>query len=418
MTPLQLPAALSTNEVCNDGGKARQGKARPQNKVGIEAALFGSNPRFAQWKGDFRSAYLDWQPSVENERELFLPPSKENTTKTSQDTDQVEDAESRRESAIKAAERKQRPAAYRFTIRGEEIDLFPEPPDPEDPAFARDTFEELVAKTKELHERLLRTNSAHRPLLSVERLLNALSNGFEDLRPGLLMSRVRSVEADQAAFDSEEARGELFADAMAMMSDTMQTARDLMAAFPIIRRIEAERLALDLYRHADTVPIIQDNISAISELASHSEVVTSAANSALVQNDAAISETANTVLRVSLVADKALVVRNFVGAVANKLGIEIADLSTQSWLALKEGFPQGVGIAARIGPLLVLGSMIAGPAGGIAAVLPAFKPVASLLKKIVAEELRKDDALPEPIAGSLRAPRAKRKPDLKRHHNI
>jgi hypothetical protein len=231
----------------------RTGKTKPQDLSVIESALFGSNRNLEMWKVDLRAAYDSWP--------YILPLA----DKPNQPYDTA--ARVRREEAIKAAERRQRPAAYRFTIRDEKIDLSPEQPDPEDPSFARDTYQELVTKAQELRERLRRTNSAHRPCGSIERLLLALNGGFENLRPGVLMSRVRSIEADQAAFDSEDARGELFADALAMMSDTVQTARDLMSVFPVVRRIEAERLALDLDRRADTVPTIQGDMLIIAEAA-------------------------------------------------------------------------------------------------------------------------------------------------------
>src|SRR5947207_2608106 len=53
-----------------------------------------------------------------------------------------------------AATADQRPAAYRFTLRDGKIDVLAEVPEPEDRAFALDTYNELVAKTRELCDRL------------------------------------------------------------------------------------------------------------------------------------------------------------------------------------------------------------------------------------------------------------------------
>ena len=45
-------------------------------------------------------------------------------------------------------------------------------PEPENREFALDTYDELVAKARELHDRLKGTNSARRLCNSVERLLS------------------------------------------------------------------------------------------------------------------------------------------------------------------------------------------------------------------------------------------------------
>jgi len=146
-------------------------------------------------------------------------------------------------------------------------------------------------------------------------LIDALSVTFDELRPGLLLSRVRSIEADRAAFDNDEARSELFADAVAVIGDVLQTARDLLAAFPVVRHIEAERLALDLDRQPDLIAAVAQQATAITTAAATSEVVTPKAIAALGQNDAAISSATDALLWTSLIADKVLVVGNFARAV-------------------------------------------------------------------------------------------------------
>jgi hypothetical protein len=56
---------------------------------------------------------------------------------------------------------------------------------------------------RELHERLKGTNSARRVCDSIERLLVALGPRFDDLRPGVSLSRSRDIEADRAAVGDE-----------------------------------------------------------------------------------------------------------------------------------------------------------------------------------------------------------------------
>jgi hypothetical protein len=299
------------------------------------------------------------------------------------------------------ASAEQRPAAYRFELRGGKIDVLPELPEPEDRGFALDTYQELVAKARELLERLKGANSARRVRDSIGRLLIALGAGFDDLRPGVLLSRERSIAADRAAFENDEARGELFPDAIAMMDDTLLTLRDLLAVFPIVRRIEAERLALDLDRNPDAIPIIHQQMNTIQAVAFQSGAVTEDAIGALTQSDPDIEGAADPMVRISLIADKLLVLRNFAGAVIGGVanygriaGAELGELAGKSWLAIKDELPKGVGAAARIAPLVALvtlAGVVAGPVATIASVVPVFKPIAETLKNAVRGGLK--DAL-------------------------
>jgi hypothetical protein len=278
----------------------------------------------------------------------------------------------------------------------------PERPEAIDAELALDTYRELVAKAQALHGRLLQSNSARRVCGSLEMLLEALGSHFDDLRPGVLLSRERSIAADRAAFDTADGRGELFADAFAMLDDTLLTLRDLLAAFPIVRRIEAERLALDLDRSADAVPIIQEQMAAIEATAEKSGAVSERTIAALTQNDAAIEDAIDPVVQRSLVADKLLVFRNFGGAVVGgvasygriavgKAGMELGELVGKSWQAIKDELPKGIGANARIAPLVglaTLAGVIAGPVASMASLVPAFKPISEALKSAIRDGLR------------------------------
>ena len=310
----------------------------------------------------------------------------------------------------------QRPAAYRFTLRDKKLDVLPEQPEPEDRQFALDTYEELISKARDLYERLSRTNSANRACSGIERLIAALGTSFDDLRPGVLLSRARSIEADRAAFDTVEARGELFADVFAMMDDTLQSVRDLLAVFPIVRRIEAERLALDLDRNAGAVPILRDRMAEIQSAAERSDAATDRSIDALAQNDAAIEEATDPVLRTSLVADKLLVVRNFLSAAASTLTKELSDLGGQSWAELKAGLPKGVGFAARAAPymgLVAFTGWLAGPVASIAAVVPGFRGIASAFKLFAFTAEGADAKPPAANLSRERSRKPARKPNRK-----
>jgi hypothetical protein len=311
----------------------------------------------------------------------------------------VDDEETRKGLKKKSRKRRppkgvdQRPAAYRFTSHGDKIDVLPEPPKPLDRQTAADTHQELLAKARDLLARLQGSNSAQRVCDSVRALADALDVRFEELRPGVLLSRVRSLDADRAAFDTEEARAELFPDAFARADDVVQSARDLLAIFPLVRQIEAERLALELDRRLDALPVIEQGAKQIEEAARQSGAVTESAVRALAQNDAAIRAARDPVLRNSLIADKLLVIGNFARAVAEKAWTEIGEIGADSWKEIKEKLPKGVGAAARAAPLMGLVTLtvwIAGPVIGVAAAVPAWKSLSGTFQKLADDSPRTD----------------------------
>lgn len=233
-------------------------------------------------------------------------------------------------------------------------------------------------------------------------MLNTLGNALADVRPGLLLSRVRSIEADRNAFNTRKARQELFPDAIATVDDLLLSARDLMAVFPIIREIEAEQMALAIQRDPNTLRAIRRDTDAIKHSATESEAVTTSAVAALKEQDADIDAARNGTVRARLTADQLLVVRNFVSeafraaraggkAVAatvspglRRAGSELRDLGGESWKQFKENFPEGVGAAARLIPIGALAALlagIAGPVGGLAALSGSFKEIAKAIKK-------------------------------------
>jgi hypothetical protein len=323
----------------------------------------------------------------------------------------VFDPLSRNELSFPPIEVEQGPGAYRFRLHEDKLDVLPEPPEAEDEQFAVDIYEDLITKARELLDRLKRTNSAARVCNDVERLLSALGTNFDELRPGLLLSRARSIEADRAAFDTEEARVELFADAFAMMDDTLQTLRDLLAVFPIVRRIEAERLALDLDRNREAVPVISEHIDEIQQGAEELKAATEQAIRALGANDPAIEEATDPVLRTSLIADKLLVVRNFLSAAATIVGKELGGVAGPSWAAFKVELPKGIGAATRVAPFMALIAFVgwaAGPVLGIASVVPALKPIAAAFTKLVGgEKLTRTNTKPTPKKPASRARKPK-----------
>jgi hypothetical protein len=165
-----------------------------------------------------------------------------------------------------------------------------------------------------------------------------------------------------------------------------------------VRHIEAEGLALQLDRNADAIPAVQQEMNAVKVAATQSWAVTEEALDALAQNDAAIEEALDPVARTGLIADKLLVVGNLARAVLDGVaicgrivGTELGEVAGKSWRAIKDDLPKGVGTAARVAPLVglvTLASVIVGPIGSIAAVVPVFKPIADTLRKMTANMLK------------------------------
>lgn len=282
----------------------------------------------------------------------------------------------------------QRPAAFRFAIRGGKIDALPEKADILDLEAAKDLYAELKAKAQTLQDRLARTNSDKRAQDSVTRLIESLDAGIHEVRPGLLLSRSRSIEADRAAFNTRKARQELFPDAIAMMDDVLMSARDVMTVFPIVREIEAEQLALEVQRDGHAIQTIQRHTNTIKGVAATSDEVTAAAAAALKAQDADIATARTPVVRARLVADQLLVVRNFVGEVVRivRTGAKRAATSPALQRAgseFNDGLSQGSKLTGGMLPVVGAGLLIGliDPVAGLAAFVGGFKLLGKVLGK-------------------------------------
>ncbi|WP_271586051.1 hypothetical protein [Bradyrhizobium sp. CCBAU 53415] len=170
-----------------------------------------------------------------------------------------------------------------------------------------------------------------------------------------------------------------------------------MAVFPIVREIEAERLALAIQSDLGTLETIQANTSSVKEIAAASEIVTDAAANALREDDDQIHNARNVAVQARLIADQLLILRNFAGGAAlfarralgpsaKQVGIELGELGMKSWEEIKDNLPAGVGIASRALPVVALIGLLAAispPVAGIAGAAAAFRPLSRALKQIL-----------------------------------
>jgi tetratricopeptide (TPR) repeat protein len=316
---------------------------------------------------------------------------------------------------------RQRPATYRFGIREGKIDMLPGPEDIIADDVAKDIYEELVAKAHALCERLVNTNLQQGIRSSIERLLTCLGSDIGEVRAGRLLSISRSINAHRDEFNTERTRGELFPDTVIMMNDLSESLRDLLSVFPIVREIEAERLALEITADPGKIAAISRETAAIRQAASESDAVSVGAIDALTTNDAEIEAARDITLKADLWADKLLIVRNFTSAAIRgaarsgrsstqniqsaleTAGNEIRALGGESWRAAKSNLPKGIGDAARIVPILALVALtaqIAGPVITIGALVTGFGPILRAINQLRIGDKRAEASVPRQAEGS------------------
>lgn len=279
------------------------------------------------------------------------------------------------------------PAAFRFAVRNEKLDVLLIEPEMLDTETARDLLGELREKTNSLKDRLLSTQSDNHVFTSVDRLCDVLVGRVTDIRPGLILSRLRSLESIRDAYDSPEGREMTFPDFRAVVDDVWLSGQDLLASFPEIRRIERARLALEIERSPGSVEEIQLDLEKIHKSALANNVASSEAISALNENMDAITSTRNIEEKVDLIGDTVLTTRNFVSEAIRSIVTNSKSGVLGVWDATKGDLEIGAKQAARMLPplaVIALLTSIAGPVAGIAALLrgDSFRSVSNAVSKV------------------------------------
>jgi hypothetical protein len=298
----------------------------------------------------------------------------------------------------------QRPAAFKFAVQGAHIEATPQRETPIDQGVAFDIYAELKAKARELVERLQQTNSDQRATQTAQRLLDCLGGSLADVSPGILLMRHRSLEADAAAYDTPEARRELFPDAIAMIRDLIASADDLMSGYPSIRKIQAASLALEIQR--SDVDAVQAKLAEIRAAAAQSQIVAPSARSALSAAVLEVDEVARAIhfsatdiVRAAAIERRAEIVslqvldnRNFISAVIQPLAGAGEGLRRMARESLKEAaaaVPRGVGAGVeetvkglvKGGVATLVGSII-DPVTGLAVLIASLRPLARKTEEV------------------------------------
>lgn len=277
----------------------------------------------------------------------------------------------------------QTPAAYRFLWQDDRIKAEPPDPSPGDSAVAQDLLDETRRKAEVLSERLERSNADPHVHHSVDGLLDVLPAAVGSLRPGLLLSRARSIEAIAVAYANSDDAQELFPEVVAQVLDLSETVRDLQGCLPEIREIEAERLALEIDpRNVDEIGHHLDTI--VEAAVADEEVVDESAKDALRAMATDTDEGAPPHIRQRLLADRALVVRNFLSplfrwAAASRFASEVTEVARETLAKARPKFIDGAaeGLGAMGRPVAVVGvsalvGLFLGPTAFIAAMLAGF----------------------------------------------
>ena len=287
----------------------------------------------------------------------------------------------------------QSPAAFRYYWSDQHIKAAPPDSAPSDAPTAQDLLDETRQKASALKEKLRNSNSNQRVVKSIDGLIAVLPEKVDAIRPGLLRSRTRAIEADAEAFSAPSAELELFEDAVAALFDVSKTARDLQACFPALRDIEAELVALAIPPSQTEAVRIQ--LDAITEQAVRSaDVIDESSADSLRVMASIASEEAPPRVREKRVAEYALVVRNLLSrlvrmAVASSFSKEVTGTMREIWEKARPKIVQDVadGLSAMSKPAVVaavslLVNSLFGPVAGLSVALVGFGKIDRLLKLI------------------------------------
>ena len=259
----------------------------------------------------------------------------------------------------------QRPAAFQFHVVDDKIDALPDDARPIDPETARDFYDEAKRKGQDLKDRLQRTQADENIRAHVDLLLTRLGRSYADMRPGLMLSALRSLESDVRSYDGEEGRKELSAAHLSNIIDLADSVRDLCAIFPRSREIEAEAVSLAL--PMQRMPEIRDTIGSVVAKVNASDGATDGGRAAINASAADLTHQRSLAEEAKQSAYFLVDFANFaragvkhLKATGRAVGGEIAGLGADSWRAVRRGAPKGIERgAAQAGKALVIGGVAA-----------------------------------------------------------
>lgn len=298
----------------------------------------------------------------------------------------------------------QRPAPYSFTWKGDEIRAVPHRQDPFDSRLATD-IADVVKEKICLALSKLQGNMADSALTSaLESALLEVSRPINEIRDGILLMRLRSVQAVSAAYFDAGSGHE--GSARASVIDVAFSLEDLLALFPGARTIDANRQALNFQSDNKSIDRYSGIAENIFDIARRSDVVSREALRAAQDGSSEIkilgdliATSSNEIAiaaaiekRASLASLQILGIRNFVVAPMRRAYEELSPVAGESWKQIKIAIPAGIGAGVQG---VVSGSIksaaalfvasLAGPIAGLAVLIGSFGPLAK-----AADQLRQE----------------------------
>lgn len=303
----------------------------------------------------------------------------------------------------------QRPAPYSFTWHDERIEALPHMQAP----FSEKTADEIIEILKEKLEYALSQLQGNRadPLLhsALSNSLREISGGSSAVRDGVLLMRLRTLQALSTAYFSGENESEIGVRAAVM--DAALSLEDLLAVYPGARTIDANRQALEFQSSQTDMRDFSAATQEIIRVAESSDVVAPSAIKALLDGqyeigvlselvDTSSSEVTRAAAierRATLASLQLLGIRNFLVTPLKRTMEELGPVAGDSWKQFKAAIPEAVGDATKsvVSGAIKAGAaglvaMLAGPIAGMAMLAASFAPLAKAANK-VAEGMEVDD---------------------------
>lgn len=169
-----------------------------------------------------------------------------------------------------------------------------------------------------------------------------LSPPIESIRPGLVLSSLRSLDSVVRAYDTEEGRKEHAADLVAALDDLAGTVRDFVSQFPRTREIVANQIALELVEEPRALKAATKASEDLAvAAASHPELVGNEAPDALREPRELADGAWTTADRAKLVGLRMLTIANF-----GRIAAQAREMALDSWDEMREQVPKAAGKAA------------------------------------------------------------------------
>ena len=324
----------------------------------------------------------------------------------------------------------QRPAAFKFRVIDDKIDALPDNSRPINARDALDFYDEAKRKGQVLRDRLQRVQADETIRAHVDLLFTRLGQSYSEMRPGLMLSVLRSLESDARAYDSEEGRKELSAAQLTNILDLAETVRDLCAIFPRSHEIEAEAVSLGL--PMARMPEIRSAIGDVIEKVNASDGATEGGREAINASAADLAHQRDLAEEAKQSAYFLVDFANFTRAGLKHLkttgmaiGHELGGLGADSWRAVRRGAPKGVERgAAQAGKALIVGGVAAlmhalgSDIAALGGMVAAYAPLNQILERMSGPppEAPASNSAPVGEDGDAQAPRASapRKPKTRR----